>query len=269
MQVPCAQLRIYRPLDEMPRAERDRWSTYIATGGGLTRAQALELERNDAIARLLTGRSPFARHDAALVRRAGSRTLVCPLDLELRAAVVMTAFSRTLPDELLAAFCDDPGEWERADELSSGRPPTIVDEPWAPPLSWFFAFTPSERRYHHHPEGAGARITYLTRLDQAIDRLDRSIAIADAGIDDEGDLADSLEAIASWLAAFEDTSLLELDYGRVSTLFTRDELAADDTCADLTGALAALDDGDPDAALAAFARVTERWARVDALVSAG
>lgn len=268
-QVPCAQLRIYRPLDEMPRAEHDRWSTYIAAGGGLTRAQALDLERKDSIARLITGRSPYARQDVAVVRRAGSRTLVCPLDLELRAAVVMTAFARTVPGLVRDAYADDPEVWARAERMAMGRPPTIVDEPWSPPLAWFLAFDPTERRLHQHPEGAGPRIAYLTRLDQAAERLDRAITIADVGVDDGGEFADSLEAVASWFTAFEETSLLELDYASVSGLFTREELAADDTCADLTIAMDALEDEEPERALAAFERVNDRWARVDGLVSAG
>ena len=85
--VPRTQLKVFTPLEAFPAAERERWAAYVDSGLGLTRNQ-VAAEEETASVRLLLGRAPHG-HDAALVRRAGRRILVCPLQLDLRAAVAL------------------------------------------------------------------------------------------------------------------------------------------------------------------------------------
>jgi hypothetical protein len=103
MAVPRAQLKVFAPLASFPSRERDHWTAYVAAGGGLTRRELAALE--DAAARRTGVAGQIPRRTAvALVRRAGERVLVCPVDLDLRAAVAFATFRRSVPPAVVAAF---------------------------------------------------------------------------------------------------------------------------------------------------------------------
>ncbi|MFA9444065.1 hypothetical protein [Egicoccus sp. AB-alg6-2] len=263
--VPVAQLRVFTPLEAFPPRERERWAAYVEAGRGLNRHELADAEAGATAARLLKGRAGPGRdgplgEDAALVRRAGDRTLLCPLQLDLRAAMAMASFRRTVPVGLIDAFVPDQRALARLEDLStSGRVPHILDEPWAVPLHWFVCFAPEERRYVDPPEGAGPRLGYLTTCDQAADRLERAIELVEATVEDGEDVLAALAGVAAWLDAFDPASLLELDYGAVARLLSREELQADRTCAELWQALDALGAGDLLGAAAYYGVARSRW----------
>lgn len=263
--VPVAQLRVFTPLEAFPPRERERWSAYVTAGRGLNRREVADAEAGATAARLLKGRAPLGRGalvsgDAALVRRAGSRILLCPLQLDLRAAMAMEAFRRTVPDGVLDAFMPDRRTLDRLDDLSgSGRVPHILDEPWAVPLHWFVCFAPEERRFVDPPEGAGPRLSYLTTCGQAAERLERAIEVVESTVEDGEDVLAALAGVAAWVDAFDPASLLELDYGGVSRLLSREELHIDQTCAELWQAIDALADGDLLGAAAYYGVARSRW----------
>lgn len=259
MPVPTAQLKVFSPLESFPPGERERWRAYVREGGGLTRRQVADVESDVTVARLLGGRSVLGP-EAALLRRVGDRTMICPLQLELRAAVALASFRRTVPEAAFDAFLPRGAALDRLDQLSAtGSVPHVLDEPWAPALHWFVAFAPTERRFSDHPEGAGPRLRYLTTCSQAADRLEHAIEVVEATVEDGEDVLAALAGMASWLEAFDPVSLLELDYGRVATLFGRDELAADHTADEVWQAIDALESGDLLAAAAAYGVVRARW----------
>lgn len=263
--VPVSQLRVFTPLEAFPPRERERWSAYVEAGRGLNRREVAAAEAGATAARLLKGRSPLGRDtmlggDAALVRRAGNRILLCPLQLDLRAAMAMAAFRRTVPEALIDAFVPDQRSLDRLDDLSaSGSVPHILDEPWAVPLHWFVCFDPEERRFTDPPEGAGPRISYLTTCYQAAERLERAIEVVETTVEDGEDVLAALAGVAAWVDAFDPASLLELDYGGVCRLLSREELGADQTCADLWQAIDALADGDLLGAAAYYGVARARW----------
>jgi hypothetical protein len=259
MVVPRAQLKVYSPLESFAPSERERWRAYVEAGRGLTRREVAEAETGDAVARLLTGRSVLGP-DAALVRRAGRRTMICPLQFELRAAVALASFRRTVPEVAFEAFVPQAPRRRRLEQVSaSGGVPHVLDEPWAVPLHWFLAFGPEERRFSDHPEGSGPRVIYLTTCDQAIDRLERVIEAVEASIDDGEDVLAAVAGVAAWLDAFDPSSLLELDYGRIASLFAPQELRADRTGEELWQAVEALEVGDLLGAAAAYGVARARW----------
>lgn len=259
MLVPRAQLKVFTPLESFPPRERERWRAYVEQGRGLTRAQVAEVESGASVTRLVSGRSRLGP-DAALVRRAGRRSLICPIDLDLRAAVALDDFKRSVPPSVVGAFLPDPATADRLAALSaSGRSPHVLDEPWAVPLPWFVAFGPDERRFRDPPEGAGPRVVYLTTVDQALERLEHAIEVVDATVDDGDDVLDALGGLAAWLQVFDPESLLELDYGAVARTFERSELEADRTCEELWQAIDALESGDLLGAAAAYGVARARW----------
>jgi hypothetical protein len=257
--VPTAQLKVFVPLAAFPPRERERWTAYIEAGRGLTRSQVAEAEWRDSSARLIGGRSPLGP-DAALVRRAGTRTLVCPLQLDLRAAFALAAFRRMVPDVVVDQFVPDARARDLlAEAATSGRAPHILDEPWAVPLHWYVGFSPEERRVHDPPEGTGPRVRYLTTVGQAVLRLEHAIEVVEATVDDADEILLALAELAAWLDGFVDEAVVELDEGRAGQLRSPDERRADRTCDQLHEALDALAAGDLLAAAATFGAVRARW----------
>jgi len=258
MPVPRAQLRVYSPLESFPRVERERWRTYVAEGGGLSAAQVSAVEYGAVVAGLL-GDRPVPDPQVALVRRSGSRMLVCPLELGLRAEIAFGAFRDQVPPAALAAF--DPGNrWATARAVPAGRLPHVRDAAWAVPLVWFVAFSPADRR-SSDPLGTGPQNVHLTFVEQALERLEDAAEIVEATVADDGAALGALVELADWLDGFDPAGLLELDFGGVGWQLAPDRRRAEHTCADLWGALDALRAGDLAAAAEAYAAAHARWAR--------
>lgn len=257
--VPCAHLRAFEPLDAFPPEDRERWSAYVSSGRGISSTEASRTEDEVATTRLLTGRASHG-DDLALVRRVGSRTHICPLQLDLRAATALVEFRRQMPDELVDAFLPHTATRSRLDRLAlTGEAPHTRDAPWAVPLPWFVAFDPDDRRLLDPPEGRGPRIVHLTTADQAAERLARAIEIVEATIEDGEDVLVALADVASWVDTFDPGSIIELDYGRLAGLFEPVELEHDHTCEDLWNALDSLADGDLLGAAAYYGVARARW----------
>jgi hypothetical protein len=258
--VPSAQLKVFTPLDAFPPEERARWSAYVRDQRGLTRREVASAEEQHAARRLVLRRGRSRTVDGAAVRRLGRQVLICPLELDLRWAVAFDDFRRTVPPEVLTAFVPDEA-WVEAPGVAArvGRPPQVLDAAWAVPLHWFLAFDPSERRLTDPPEGRGPRIVFLTSLEHAQQRVRRAQAVVHDAIEDDEELVDLLGGFLGWLSAFDQGSVLELDYGRLADTFSRVELETDRTCTELWEAVEALEDGDGLAAAAAYGVARARW----------
>ncbi len=261
MPVPLAYLRVFEPLAAFPEAERLRWTAYLDREAGLGRRTAIALEQRVAQTRLLTGRA--GSRDAALVRRVNDQSYLCPLDLELRTAVALLTFRQALPLEAIDAFVEPAAAARAVDEIAAAeRAPHIRESAWAVPLEWFLLFEPEERRFHDHP--AGARITYLTRLASASDRMEAVIELVEAVIEDGEELSAVLEGLADWLGHFDPASVIELDYAEVARLVPPGLLEEDRTCSDLWQAVAHLEEDDFLGATAYYAAARARWSEFEA-----
>ncbi|MCC5946979.1 MAG: hypothetical protein JJT89_00870 [Nitriliruptoraceae bacterium] len=265
MLVPRVQLRVFAPLDSFPPRDRERWRAYVDAGRGLTRAQLVDAEAGSTVARLVTGRTGVARGDAALVRRMGRQVLVCPLELDLRAAVALANFARAVPATVLPAFLPDERSRATLERLAaSGRAPHILDAPFAVPLLWFLLFTPGDRRVRSGPAGIAPRVIHLTTVAQALDRLDRAIDVVETRIEDGEEILIELAELVTWLDVFDPGSLLELDYGAAAGTYGADELRAERTCAQLWDAVEALEQGDLAAAIGSYEVARSWWSRARA-----
>ncbi len=259
MDLPRAQLRLFAPLDSFPPGQRRHWEAYVASGRGLTRSQQARAEAR-SFRGILWGHPPSAEPEA-LVRRRGERVLVCPLEADVRAAVSLERFRRSVPGQVADAFLPDVGLREELGRVvATRRTPHVLDEAWLVPLHWFLAFDPSQRRVRGHAEGHGTRVVHLTGSDAALERLRRVLGAVTASPHVPEDVVDGVSALAAWIDRFSPESLLELDYGGVADLFDADELREDTTCADLWDVVHEFERDDPGAAADAFEVVRRRWA---------
>jgi hypothetical protein len=259
--VPRAQLRVFAPLDSFEPEERQRWEHYVRTRGGLSRREVVAAEEQQVAARLLRARFG-SDAEVALVRRAGRRVLVCPLDLEVRAAYALATFREQVPESVMDAFVPDAAARDHLQQLSTtSRVPHILDEPWAVPLDWFVAFHPRERHVTEPPGGKRPRITHLTTCGQAVRRLEEAIEIVEVTVEDSEDVLAALAELCAWVDGFDPVSLLELDYGGVAAMLAPEQLREDTTCADVWEAIEALQSGDLLQAAASYGVARARWTR--------
>lgn len=266
MTIPRAQLRVFSPLDAFPQREREHWQTYVAEGRGVTRSRMAQFEQASRRHVYATKRLPRT-NDEALTRRVGRRMLVCPLDLDLRAAGGFALVSDALPPIVKPVLFADNAEQQRCQQLTtSGRVPHILDAAWAPPLVWFLAFQSSERRFFDAPESTEARVVFITLVSQALERVEQVHAVIESAEEtttftDSYGLIDDIHDFIAWLERFDATALMEFDYGEINGIATSDELRDDTTCTELWEMVEALADDDTTRAEFAYARARSRWER--------
>ena len=266
MPVPCAQLKVFSPLDAFPFEERERWRAYVESDAGLTRQEAADVESETATRRLLGGSTPAAPR-LAQVRRVGGRTMLCPLDLDVRAGVALAALREVVAPLVVEQLVPDRRVRDRLDSAAV-VPPHVLDQPFVPPLPWFVAFAPEEQRFTDPPEGRGPRLVHLTTIGQALNRLEHALEVVEMAVADADEVLAELGRLAVWAAGFDEDALLELDHGGAGRLRGAAVLRADTTCADLWRAIEALEEGDGMTAAAAYAAARARWSAGEALATA-
>lgn len=252
---PRAQLRVYVDVDDLPPDERAQWSADDADRG-VTRDEAARLQEQHVV-RMMFAR-PGPATSRALVRRAGKRRLVCPLDFDTRTSWAWGRLQdQVSPSVLRAMVPDDALRETLTRNARSARAPAILDQPWVVPLHWYLAFAPEEGRRTDAPEADGPRVRYLTTVGQAADRVDRMIRVVTDAItaDPDGTLTGAVE-LAGWLDAFPDLALLELDYGGLAREI---DPARDHACRDLHASIDALEAGDVMEAVTAYSVARACW----------
>lgn len=129
------------------------------------------------------------------------------------------------------------------------RPAPMLASAWHPPLRWFIAF---------EPEDLVEPMVLRTLVADALGRLENSVE-AMRGIGLPAMWIEEVSSLAEWLAAFDDDSMLELDYRQVARLLDPLDLPWDDTAADVAAAVASLAEGDLSMATSHYAAAMARW----------
>lgn len=246
--IPAAYLRVY-----LPEKHAGPWPKHV-TGPTAPVIRASET--------FVWGESA---NDDAFVAEWNGRRYVCPRHPRLRMLEGALAFSNANPG---SALLSRPTVEYIAAELESLRSAVpearshILTSPWHVPLRWFSPFDPEDREMYNTPDGHSVR--FRTSVGEALPRVKRAVStVEDAGFD-EG-IVDQIRDLSRWLGDFSSIGLLELDYGRVASLFSGADLALDDSAELVASSLAALRDLDYERAGRAYGRVAERWAKAQAL----
>jgi hypothetical protein len=261
---PAAYLRVYQALAAFPATERAEWVAYVESGEALPPGLVVGREEERALARALGLPLPSER-EHALVQRVGQTVYVCPLRTELRTLESLVAFHGSLPMEVADAFVPS-GEVARAEStlerLQREQPASrshIRQAVWHVPLPWFALFDGGERRLGKPEGGHPARLTYQTAMVKAQARVSRALRVLQEVMED-GEVVAAVEELRDWLYGFDPDSLVQLDYGGLTSVLPYQELEEDRSAAEVWEALEALEEGDLERSSSHYGALTERWA---------
>ena len=192
-------------------------------------------------------------------------TYVCPRFPRLRMLEGVLAFNNAFPDAALIPQTELVSASEELTRLRDQSPAVrshILTSPWHVPIRWFIAFLHEEKDLYER--GLGLSIRYRTLLGDAVARVERATQIVDgAGFD--AMVVGQIRGLESWLRAFPDDAMLELDYAAVAELFSEGDLVMDESAADVAASLHALEQGDFDEAGSFYGNMARRWGRVQSL----
>jgi hypothetical protein len=260
--VPSAFLRVFQPLDAFEREEQLHWERYLLDGPA---AQSLRPRYADhRTVGSLGLLAPFGAEHAE-VRVVDGRTYLSPMRLRLRVLAAMLSFREAQPMELWEQFVPKKEARRAARDLARFRrhDPSAVpfchQSPWHVPIRWFVLFRDEERRLTTD-EARGTHLHYRTTTRRAIRRAEQ--AVVPLRRSDLGPISDLIVDLHQWMHAFDPSSLLELDYGALSTLLTWDELDEDHSARDVHEALEALEREEYPRAADVYQGVLSRWAEV-------
>jgi len=290
----AAYLRVYEPLSAFSEADRERWAAYVNSQDRPRRARALVAEQSEALGRLIALppiAAPVCESEDAYVRWADGVTYICPWQTRLRSWLALTRLRATSAPLLAAAFV--PADVQRTSRefarwqgrVSSLR--VFVQAcTWSVPSVWFAPFAPEERWLvlgtAAEPEARGPAtasatrtLIYATAMPQARRRVAQALAIlrraqaaglaAQAATSGPAAAYPELAEVGRWLEEFHPHSLVELDYGGLVHLLNDAALQADQSVAEVSAAIRALDEGEPELAAAMYQRLRTRWQALEAL----
>jgi hypothetical protein len=262
--IPCAYLRVYRPLDTFEEPERGRWERYIVDGGHVAPARPVYREQS-TILRGRVGLLAIQEGDHADVRFVDGAYWVCPWRTHLRVLASILSLRETAPAEVVEAFVPEAEARRAARELARLRRrdpaavPTMLQSPWHVPIRWFALFDEEERRVVERPEG-GHRLFYWTPIGIARRRAEAALeALQRSQLEP---VSSMIKEMLDWLSAFDGRSAVELDYADVSAMFGWDELDNDHSARDIQAAVTGLLEGDLTLATEKYQAVAQHWAEV-------
>ncbi|MER5551303.1 hypothetical protein ABT001_06395 [Streptomyces sp. NPDC002793] len=276
--VPYASyLRVYEPLAAFREPERGHWTRY-ARRSVLPTAQ-------DELRRSLAGlvstppvAVPVHESGDAFVAVVDGVVCVCPWRTRMRGWLALSELGGLFPATVLDAVLPPvvrgqaAADHERWAERNPDARPWIRTTVWHVPVRWFVLFDDEEREYvSAGADGSGSAadgrlMRYRTPMVQARRRLARALRTLRETVD-EGPLAEGLVEVGRWLEEFHPRAMVELDYGGLVHALSGAQLAADRSAADVAEGIAALRDGDSDAAGVAYGRLADRWRAVRGLQS--
>ncbi len=261
---PCAYLRVFQPLEAFPRDERAHWERYIV-GGGRTRPARPIYRQRPTVPQGRLGLLSSAEGDQADVRLIDGTYYVCPWRTRLRELASLLSLRESTVPEMVDAFVPEAEARRAARELarlrrrSPAAVPFMLQSPWHVPIRWFVLVAEDERRVTEQ-EGGGFRLVYRTMVGRARKRAEGAISALRRS--ELAPLADLVADLSRWLSSFDPKSVVELDYDRVSALFSWDELDNDHSAREIQEAIAALAGGDMGRSGELYQQVAGRWAEV-------
>jgi hypothetical protein len=262
--IPCAYLRVFRPLETFSESERIHWERYILSGG--TASQSRPVYREEGLAGggslgLIASEDDDGEAD---VRLMDGRYFVCPWRTRLRVLASILSLRESAPFEMVDALVPDAEARRAARELARMKRrepsavPSMLQSPWHVPIRWFVLVDDDDRRLVE-TESGDYRLYYWTPISVAKRRADRALQLLRSS--ELAPVSALVRDLTQWLGSFNPHSMVELDYASVSTLFTWDELDNDHSGREIQEAIRLVqEDGAMPRAVEIYQMVAARWA---------
>jgi hypothetical protein len=263
----AAYLRVYEPLTAFTPDRQRFWRKYVAEGKAVGLSDGPGRQRTAVLEALGAGWSRLPDlPDEAYVLGAEESVLVCPWNLRMRVAEAALQARDGVPQVLADAFVPQVlvGLAQTVVNASDGE--ERVHEQvatWGVPLRWFVLFGAEERELLLH-EGEKRVLRYRAEIGKARQRAHKGLRILRKALGDVP-ITDSLRETARWLELFHPGSVVELDYGGLTSLLNDEALRADDSVELVATGLVGLSKDDSQGATAAYERLVQRWREVQLL----
>jgi hypothetical protein len=266
--IPCAYLRVYRPLDTFGEPERARWERFILSDRRRPRQLSY---RQEVLGDGNIGYLTPIDVEQAEIRLVGGRYFVCPWETKLRVMASILSLREQSPADLADLLVPEAEARRAARELARIRRrhptavPTMLQSPWHVPVRWFLLVEDGDRRLVESPAG-GHRLYYWSPIRQAKERAERAAhALRRSELEALAPLAREL---SQWLGSHHPSAIVELDYATLSGLFAWDELDDDHSALEIHQAILALSGaGGLTRAGELYQSVAARWADAKARVT--
>ncbi|MGE5830004.1 MAG: hypothetical protein ACM30G_16830 [Micromonosporaceae bacterium] len=270
----ASYLRVYEPLSAFDRRSQVYWRRYVHEGRAVAPADGPGRQRTAVLEALGAGwtRLPDLPDDA-YVLQAEETLLVCPWNLRVRVAEAALSARDGVPEVLADAFVPPAlaglakevvTDWHAGARILEAGAPRQHEQisTWSVPLRWFVLVELDERELSLRE---GRRVLrYRTEISTARRRAHRALSVLRRAVG-EVPISEAVEESARWLEEFHPRSVVELDYGGLTTVLSDEALSEDDSPSLVAEGLAALAKGDADAATAAYERLVERWRAIQLL----
>jgi hypothetical protein len=270
----ASYLRVYEPLTAFDRDRQVFWRRYAREGRALGPIEGPVRQRTAVLEALGAGwtRLPDLP-DEAYVLEWGDSLLVCPWNLRLRVAEAALNARDGVPSVLADAFVPPVlagqaraivEDWRNGAKVLEHGIPRVHEQvaTWGVPLRWFVFVDLEEREFNLADRRRTLR--YRTEISKARRRAHRGVSVLRKALGD-APITEAVEEGARWLEEFHPRSIVELDYGGLTTLLPDEDLAQDDSPGLVAAGLSALSRGDAEAATEAYEKLVERWRAVQLL----
>jgi hypothetical protein len=270
----ASYLRVYEPLTAFDRERQLFWRRYAREGRALGPVDGPVRQRAAVLEALGAGwtRLPDLP-DEAYVMEWGDNLLVCPWNLRLRVAEAALNARDGVPSVLADAFVPPVlagqakavvDDWRSGAKVLEQGVPRVHEQiaTWGVPLRWFVFVDLDEREINL--TGGNRTLRYRTEISKARRRAHRGVSVLRKSLGD-APITEAVEEGTRWLEEFHPRSVVELDYGGLTSLIGTDDLHDDDSPGLVAAGLAALSRGDADAATEAYEKVVDRWRAVQLL----
>jgi hypothetical protein len=262
--IPCAYLRVFRPLETFSEAERLHWERYILSGGAASPVRPVYREEGLAGGGSLGLIASEDDEGDADVRLMDGRYFVCPWRTRLRVLASILSLRESAPFEMVDALVPDAEARRAARELARMKRrepsavPSMLQSPWHVPIRWFVLVDDDDRRLVE-TESGDYRLYYWTPIGVAKRRAERALQFLRSS--ELAPVSALVRDLTQWLGSFNPHSMVELDYASVSSLFTWDELDNDHSGREIQEAIRLVqEDGAMARAVELYQTVAARWA---------
>jgi hypothetical protein len=270
----ASYLRVYEPLTAFDRDRQVFWRRYAREGRALGLNEGPVKQRTAVLEALGAGwtRLPDLP-DEAYVLEWGDTLLVCPWNLRLRVAEAALNARDGVPSVLADAFVPPVlagqakavvEDWRSGAKVLEHGVPRVHEQiaTWGVPLRWFVFVDLDEREIVLN--GNRRTLRYRTEISKARRRAHRGVSVLRKALGD-APITEAVEEGTKWLEEFHPRSIVELDYGGLTSLLPEEDLAQDDSPGLVAAGLSALSRGDADAATEAYEKIVARWRAVQLL----